>query len=875
MKFIKLAKGARKSHRQDFLIKRLIHGYYFQERKEKERLEILNQMLQENMHVCLTHVAAKENCSKYESCQHKSGVMTESMAQIDQDVQMGQGARTRSYAQTGQGVQTGLGGQTGSGVSIGSGDQTCSGVLMGQCAQAGSCAQTGQNVQTGLGGQTGSGVQLRQGAQTGSGVQTRSSSNAQIGSGVQTGSVAKVGSNVQTRLNAQTGSSVQIGSVAQTDTNGQLRSEVLVGLRPQTGMATPSGDACSNTIQNAQMDRTASRSGYDVPVDLSAKRNIFNTTKDKLETENVYSNDCAQFVTCQSSSTNVKSQKDGNTDFHNTNFYDQNNNPYIMKSQFMQSHPHNSETFSAVPLQMYQRNQTNFDLHDQSACGITHAPVSGTSKFNIHTDNADFRIREMERQNTQKSAVQTQYSKNDSLSTTHIDRVLQIQNTQPYVRLERISATPCSQNQTTSQNKQNFGKASETVDNSSMSTENPLDISKNKNADTDDNAASLEPEAKKTKAKRLLLAYTKAVSKSTLTTPSLSNIASRDDAELNNNINLNAPKLQPAKRGVSNVKQTLNKTTETQTTTKNEILPQHSASNQISTSPKSQSETYGKDASDKGSVLESQAANTPKRTEKKQQERIKSGSLSVKSYHSNVRSQSGSSGRCTPGNDIANAKAASKDMPEPFVKPRAPPPRRKVRVTPQLGSGKLPTFQRKQREATAHGYDTDNSDVESEFDFELLKTAKQNRILQFLDTSVNDNNSCSGISAKSKPHTKTMTCSKRSWSKLNLLTVSSQSRCSDWSAIPVTPTKRQNVLPRPAFSDCGSRRPVFDSPISVKSVGRINKRALDDSGIYSPENGMNVSPGASSLTGIAIIVNAQKFNKKEQKQPKIIPFNYQ
>ena len=851
MKFIKLAKGARKSLRQDFLIKRLIHGYYFQERKEKERLEILNQMLQENMHVCLTHVAAKENCSKYESYQHKSGVQTESGAQIGSGVQTGLGGQIGSGAQTGSGVQSGQGVQTGSSVHIGQGAQTGSGVQTRSNVQTGSGehigqgAQTGSGVQTRSNVQTGSGEHIGQGAQTGSGVQT--GSNAQTGSSVQTGSVAKIGSSVQTRLNAQTGSSVQIGSVAQTDTNGQLGSEVLAGLRPQPGMATSSGDACSKTVQNAQVDRTAPRSGYHVPVDLSAKRNIFNTTKDKSETENVYSNDCAQFVTCQGSSTNVKSQKDGNTDFHNTN-YDQNNNPYIMKTQFMQSHPHNSETFSAVPLQMYQRNQTNLDLQEQSAAGIIRAPVSGTSRFNIHTDNADSRIHEMERQNSQKNAVKTQYSKNNSLSTTNIDRVLQIQNTQPYVRLERISSTPFNQNLTTSHNKQNLGNlyASETVDNSNLSIENTPDISKCKKTDKDDKAACLESEANKTKAKRIVLAYTKAVSKSTLTTPSLSNIASRDDIELNNNNNSDAPKLQPTKRGVSIVKQTVSKTTETQTTTKNEILPQHSASNQISTSPRSQSGTYEKDASDKGSVLENQAVNTPKRTEKKQQERIKSGSLSVKSYHTKVTSQPVSSEKYIPVKDMT----VSKDMQEPFVKPRAPPPRRKVRVTPQLGSGKLPTFQRKPKETASKRYDTDNSDVESEFDFELHKTAKQNRIKQFLETSITDIDGCSEISAKSKPHTKTMTCSKRSWSKLNLLTVSSQSRCSDWSAIPVTPTKRQTVLPRPAFSDCGSRRPVFDSPISVKSVGRFNKRALDDSGIYSPENGMNVSPGASSITGI-------------------------
>ena len=42
-----------------------ISYHIIQEKKERHKLETLNQMLQENMHVCLTKVASRGDCSEY------------------------------------------------------------------------------------------------------------------------------------------------------------------------------------------------------------------------------------------------------------------------------------------------------------------------------------------------------------------------------------------------------------------------------------------------------------------------------------------------------------------------------------------------------------------------------------------------------------------------------------------------------------------------------------------------------------------------------------------------------------------------------------------------------------------------------------------
>ena len=744
------------------------------------------------MHVCLTHVAAKENCSKHESCHSKSGAQIRSSVQIgsSNEVDLGSLANTRSSVQIG------------------------------------------------------SGVQPRLGAQTRSSTQLESRGN-------QIESITPTGSGVQTRFDAQIGSGLQIGSVAQEENSVQLEPAVLSSLRPQNKMATPSGDACSNGILNRHPERTVSKQGLNVPVDLSVKRNIFNTDKALLETEKVYCNGCVGYVTHQGASSNVQTQQSGNPEFHNMNLYDQNNNLHSTKSGFIQSHALSSE-FSAAPLQTCQSYQASLNVQGQSAAGISCTPGSRSVAANLRPGNFVSNVHDKAKQDRFKKVDPVQYSKNPTSSTSTIDRVLQLENNQPYVRVEQLSAKPCSQNPTISLNKQNLGNASEIANNTNVSTEKTPDISKN--SDKTDNSACVESGTNKTKAKRVLLEYTKAASKSTgtLTTPSLSNIAAKDDEEHKNDDHSNAPKLQRSKQGVSKVKETVSKTTEPQTATENETTQKLNTCTESDTSVKSRSEVPKNNSCDKDNDMNKQTANTPSKPDKKQHDSANKGNgKSIKGHDTSVSRRVDSSEFYSPLNNNAQATAVFKDISEPFVKPRAPPPRRKVRVTPQLGSGKLPTFHRKQKEATTIEQNIDNSDIESEFDFELLKTAKEKRIQHFLETS-KDNNSCTSENVtERKSNNFGRESSSKNSNKLNLSSLSSKSRCSDWSTVTVTPTKRQTVLPRPAFSDCGSRRPVFDSPISVKSVGRTHKRTLDDSGICSPGNGLNVSPGASSLSGRA------------------------
>ena len=834
--------------------------FNLQEKKEKERLETLNQMLQENMHVCLTHVAAKENCSKYESCQKRSRAQTGLGAHTGSEAQSGSGAQTGLESHTRSGGQTGLGSQTRPGVQTESGADTQFGAQTELGAHKRSGAQTllGSEAQAELGAQTRPGAQTESGADTRLGAQTgldaHNSSGAEIGLGLQTRSGAWV------RLGPQTGLGIQTRSGVQEDLRPQT------GLGAQTGIPTPGGDACHHRVVCREMESAAVGNVVSKPVDLSVKRNIFNTNSGEKEPVNAYCDGCVQYVTHENTfHQNVQSQKVGNTNFRDTNFsnsisYDQNNHQNLMSSQSIHSQAHNSEKFSAVPLQTQHCSQNALPLQAQSVSGITQFPDLGNSKSNLHTQTVNSSGLNLEIQNKPNSTDHMNHSKNNNLggekdSITHskfvtrnIDRVLQIQNTQPYVMLERISAATCGEIQTTSQNKQLIcEKSSESVIGSNTSIENTPDLSKCTNTDNKDEEVCMDSEVNKAKAKRVLLEYRKAVSKSTLTTPSLSKIATSDKAELNSSTHLNIPTLQPNKRGSGNVKQTANKITETQT------MQQQGTDRDIIESMKSnqskvmiQPETSEKSNPANAKAKAKQTEDNTTETEKRQQESANCDiSKSMKTCQSKILSNPENSETCTPDKANAKPKVAPEDISELFVKPNAPPPRRKIRVTPQLGSGKLPTFPRKRKEATSQAYDTDNSDIDSEFDFELLKTAKQNTLQQFLDS----NGSSSVISRKSIPHTNT--CSKRCLNKLNSLTVSSQIRCSDWSAIQVTPTKRQTVLPRPAFSDCGSRRPVFDSPVSVKSAGRIRMRALDDSGIYSPENGLNVSPGASTLTGMS------------------------
>ena len=352
-------------------------------------------------------------------------------------------------------------------------------------------------------------------------------------------------------------------------------------------------------------------------------------------------------------------------------------------------------------------------------------------------------------------------------------RVLQVHNLEPIVMLERISAgdiTPKIASDKPLVHCKVLDK---------LNSVNNIDMHKC-NTDTIEKMNNIKnntAETHKNKAKQVLLEYTKTISKSTCTTPSLSKIATEKSTQSskvqNSSGSISLEVLSNKKDGLQ---QTDNKTRNTEATdTENEKL-----FNQL------QSQTTDKFAPSK-------------------------------------------------------AKAISNGSTDTFIKPLATAPRRKVRMTPKLGSDILPQAiaLKVNCKTKSQAADTEQNDVESEFDFKLLRTFRQTKQKCYPGSSNFD--STSEISLKNIPRKVfTKECVTKSFP------VSSQNKCSGWCVTPQTPDKQRCVPPRPAFSDCGSRRPVFDSPLSVKSVGKLAKRTLDDSGIYSPGNNLNVSPGGSS-----------------------------
>lgn len=312
-----------------------------------------------------------------------------------------------------------------------------------------------------------------------------------------------------------------------------------------------------------------------------------------------------------------------------------------------------------------------------------------------------------------------------------------------------------------------------------------------------DNKINTGPVSSCVKAKRVLLEYTKSVSKSTCTTPSLSKIATEE-----NEINIPNKSVthEVAPKILDNLQQTESESVE------NEKIQLEETEREMK--KKQQIDKPGK------SVLRPSENTNPATLERKTEVKV--------------------------GKDTTNT----------FVMPSAAAPRRKFRRTPQLGSDTL-TESTLVNKVKKH-QDTDQSDIESVFDLMLLKTANKNKLRQVSENPDADDG-CLSLTSAECEHYKKSNITER-LKKVNSLVVSSQRRCSDWSVLPVTPTRRQTVPIRPAFSDCGSRRPVFDSPLSVKSVGKIRKRILNDSGIHSPTNTLKISPRSSSSTGMILFV---------------------
>ena len=395
------------------------------------------------------------------------------------------------------------------------------------------------------------------------------------------------------------------------------------------------------------------------------------------------------------------------------------------------------------------------------------------------------------------------YGKQQQYTTSNIDRVLQTDPLQPFVRLERISVA--SKGHNTVEIAPNVcGTAPDTshknCDNTYIVLETLPKNSRNTNTSHLSEVGKTgapSSEFPKEKAKRVLLGYTRAVSKSTCTTPSLCQIAAEQ---------------QQSSPGVENSLNTVN----------NKILP----------SKKSQLQQTNREVTETKKVQPAES-----KTE------ISSNiNTKIENVNSNTKSKSQLNHQiindCTP----VKANPVFKDETNTFVKPSAAAPRRKFRMTPQHGSEKFPKTAHSNTKSQA--LNSDQSDVESEFDFKLLKIAKQTRQKQFSSQSDCDNFSQLSTDSLTKPIGDDNT---------KCLSKSLHDRCAVWSVVPVTPKKRPCVPARPAFSDCGSRRPVFDSPMSVKSVGKLRKRGLDDSGIYSPGNTLAISPGGTSLSGKCIL----------------------
>ena len=194
-------------------------------------------------------------------------------------------------------------------------------------------------------------------------------------------------------------------------------------------------------------------------------------------------------------------------------------------------------------------------------------------------------------------------------------------------------------------------------------------------------------------------------------------------------------------------------------------------------------------------------------------------------------------------NPSADARAnESKQPTNLFVKPLAAPPRKRVRLTPVLGSRtQLNNLNNSDRKKITVYAESSCSDVESEFDCQLVKAMKN--VNRKTDNRLNTNHSlkygAGGNKIKSQNNT----------SKLDkFLDDTTHDATYMWRMAPTTPQSQQVIPARPAFSDCGMRRlNVLDSPYSVKSVGCLGKDSFHENDIDMQEEIRQTSPGNSSL----------------------------
>ena len=456
----------------------------------------------------------------------------------------------------------------------------------------------------------------------------------------------------------------------------------------------------------------------------------------------------------------------------------------------------------------------------------------------------------------------------------NLDRVSPRCFTEPFVMLERISAGEIY-------SERSLAHKSGSEQNVTTKTGGSV---------KNDKEDSRGIEQDKNKARRVLLGYTNAVSKSTCTTPSLSKLTEdSQESTKSHNINLNAVETANAVWGVddsdcSRAKQTTGSvSSEVLQKTRNCLQPKSFDSSDCckvkeptsSTSDvlqkqrinlyqneKETSASTKENETDKITIGQVKSQTGPPASNLPSQVKTRLGTPAsstpsqaktpLEKSASNTPSQTkawfGTSASTTPSqakarlgasasNTTSNTKTPQGCHNDTFVKPLATAPRRKVRMTPNLGSDKLTRATISKISEDLATANDEQSDIESEFDFQLLQTSRQSKH-HFSGSS--KNKTASETSVKGNRETSTMDC---------MRSMSSQNKCSDWTVTPMTPEKRQCVPPRPAFSDCGSRRPVLGTPMSVKSVGKLRKRTLDDSGIYSPGNMMPISPGGSSLSG--------------------------
>ena len=431
----------------------------------------------------------------------------------------------------------------------------------------------------------------------------------------------------------------------------------------------------------------------------------------------------------------------------------------------------------------------------------------------------------------------------------NLDRVSPRCFTEPLVMLERISAGEMNSRLTSERSlAHNSGSEQNVTTKTGGSVKN-------------DKEDSIGIEQDKNKARRVLLGYANAVSKSTCTTPSLSKLNEDSQESIkSHNINLNAVESANTVWGVGN--SAVSKAKQTTGSISSEVLAktrnnlQHGVDGSdhckikeptSSTSDVLQKRRINLHQTEK----ESSSTTKENETDKLTIGQVKSQTVPAASnLPSQAKTQLGTPASDTPSQAKACLGASASNTPsntktpqgrhnDTFVKPLATAPRRKVRMTPNLGSDKLTRAAISKISEDLATANNEKSDIESEFDFQLLQTSRQSKH-HFSGSS--KNKSTSETSVKGNRKTSSMDC---------MRSMSSQNKCSDWTVTPMTPEKRQCVPPRPAFSDCGSRRPVLGTPMSVKSVGKLRKRTLDDSGIYSPGNMMPISPGGGSLSGEA------------------------